>query len=186
MHVYLEWKRQEPSSLTSLDHSARITFSCMAYAPRLNRGAPKWPDSPLRLSISSGRQRKLHPRTAPTPFSISSLTSSGGGCLLSLTSTRVLSHSDARARFEQLHISRQGCCCGVTGTLSYMDAGFIFKYTGASKRSLDTQEWPHTSDTTLSAYRHSWNYLQHRIWHGNTIAKGVTATVLPGRWLKRL
>ena len=119
MHVYLEWKRQEPSSLTSLDHSARITFSCMAYAPRLNRGAPKWPDSPLRLSISSGRQRKLHPRTAPTPFSISSLRSSGGGCLLSLTSTRVLSHSDARARFEHLHISRQGCCCGVTGTLSY-------------------------------------------------------------------
>ena len=81
--------------------------------------------------------------------------SSGGGCLLSLTSTRVLSHSDARARFEHLHISRQGCCCGVTGTLSYMDAGFIFKCTGASKRSLDTQEWPHTSDTTLSAYRHS-------------------------------
>ena len=67
----------------------------------------------------SERSRKLHPRTAPTPFSISSLTSSGGGCLLSLTSTRVLSHSDARARFEHLHISRQGCCCGVTGTLSY-------------------------------------------------------------------
>ena len=38
--------------------------------------------------------------------------SSGGGCLLSLTSTRVLSHSDARARFEHLHISRQGCCYG--------------------------------------------------------------------------
>ena len=70
-----------------------------------------------------------------------------------------------------------------------LDAGFIFKYTGASKRSLDTQEWPNTSDTTLSAYRHAWNHLQHRIWHGIPSQREVnasTATVLPGRWLKQL
>ena len=34
------------------------------------------------------------------------------------------------------------------------------------------EEWPNTSDITLSACRHSWNHLQHRIWHGTTIAQG--------------
>ena len=97
----------------------------MAYAPRLNRGAPKWPDSPLRVSIPSGRQRKVHPRTIPIPFSIPSLRSRGGGCLLS--SARVLSHTDARARFEHLHMSRQGGDCGDTGTFTSMDAALYLQ-----------------------------------------------------------
>ena len=123
----------------------------MAYAPRLNRGTPKWPDSRLRVSIFSGRQRKLQPRTVPKPFSISSLRSIGGGCLL--LSARVWSHPDARAWFEHFHISRQGCYCSDKGTHIYMDAGFTFKYSFASKISMTPRVgwWPKSSRTSLKA-----------------------------------